>query len=296
MMRELHLVEVPPKSDLEPYVGVLYCANVAIAGMAPERKCILLPNPCVDLVINLGGPFSMEHAGDAQAVGTLASLHGPHSVSAHLRRQGALCLLGARLKHGVAATFLNFPVKEICNRFIPVETFWPLASSELVEPILAAPTIRAKMVAMEKSLTRFFTRARRLDLTLRKAVKLVAQHQGDVEVTELARQLKISRQTVKHKFDNAIGLSPKTFGKLRRFQNVLRCISSDTNINWSELAQRCGYYDQAHLIREFNSFTGFSPEKFLRVLGKGEDLYFFEGADLTHFHMAHRFKTLAGIS
>lgn len=296
MMRELHLVEVPPKPELEPYVGVLYCLNVAIAGMSPERKCILLPNPCVDILINLGGPFSVEHGGDNQAVGALATLHGPHAVSAHLRRQGALCLLGARLKHGVAATFLNFPVKEVCNKFVPVESFWPQAGTELVEPVLAASTIRAKMQAMEKSLAKFFTRGRRLDLTLRRAVKLVAQNQGDVEVSELARQLKISRQTVKHKFDNAVGLSPKSFGKLRRFQNVLRSISVDTNIRWSDLAQRCGYYDQAHLIREFNSFTGFSPEKFLRVLGKGEDLYFFEGADLTHFHMAHRFKTLAGIS
>jgi AraC-like DNA-binding protein len=296
MMRELHLVEVPPSPELEPYVGVLYCLNVAIAGMSPERKCILLPNPCVDLVINLGGPFSIEHATDQQASGPLAVLHGPHAVSAHLRRQGALCLLGARLKHGVAASFLNFPVKEITNRFIPAETFWAQSNTELVEPVLAAPTIRSKMAAMEKSLVKFFGRARRIDTTLRKAVKLVAQHQGDVEVSELARQLKISRQTVKHKFDNGVGLSPKTFGKLRRFQNVLRCVSTDANIDWSELAQRCGYYDQAHLIREFNSFTGFSPEKFLRVLGKGEDLYFFEGADLTHFHMAHRFKTLAGIS
>jgi AraC-like DNA-binding protein len=296
MMRELHLVEVPPKPELEPYVGVLYCVNVAIAGMSPERKCILLPNPGVDLIINLGGPFSIEHAGVNQAGSSLATLHGPHAVSAHLRRQGALCLLGARLKHGIAATFLNFPVKDLSNRFVPVESFWPQAEAELVAPVLAAPTIRAKMVAMEKSLAKFFAKARRVDATLRKAVKLMAQHQGDVEVSELARQLKISRQTVKHKFDNAVGLSPKSFGKLRRFQNVLRCVSTDVSINWSELAQRCGYYDQAHLIREFNSFTGFSPEKFLRVLGKGEDLYFFEGADLTHFHMAHRFKTLAGIS
>jgi AraC-like DNA-binding protein len=294
-MPELNLVEVPPHPDLAPFVGTLYYVNVAISGTAPERRCILLPDASVDFVINLGGPFSLERGGESMAVSSLASLHGPHPDSVQVRRQGALCLLGARLKHGVAAGFLNVPLKEICGRFLSAESFWPQVKTDLVDPVLAGASLRAKIQAMEKGLLRFFSKARKVDATLRKAVKLVAQHQGDVEVTELARQLKISRQTVKHKFDNAVGLSPKQFGKLRRFQNVLRSLTVSESVHWSELASRCGYYDQAHLIREFNAFTGFSPEKFLKILGRGEDLYFFEASDLTHFHMADRFKVLAGL-
>jgi len=78
MMRELHLVEVPPKPELEPYVGVLYCVNVAIAGMSPEHKCILLPNPCVDLIINLGGPFNInEHWQTYFQIDNLFNKNGP---------------------------------------------------------------------------------------------------------------------------------------------------------------------------------------------------------------------------
>jgi AraC-like DNA-binding protein len=294
-MPELNLLEMPAHPDLKPYVGALYYVNVSISGDSPERRCILLPHANVDLIINLGGPFSMERAGQINSVTSLATLHGPHPDATQIRRHGALSLLGVRLKLGVAAGFLNFPVKEISGRFISAESFWPNVQSELIEPVLAAENLRTKIQVFEKALARFFSKIRKTDSALRKAVKLVAQHEGDVEVAEIARQLKISRQTVKHKFDHAVGLSPKQFGKLRRFQSLLRNLSSNQDLGWSDLATKCGYYDQAHLIREFNSFTGFSPEKFLKLLARGEDLYFFEAADLTHYHMANRFKVLAGL-
>src|SRR5258708_40123714 len=101
-MPELNIVEMPPRPELEPYVGVLYYVNVAISGTAPERRCIVLPNASVDLVINLGGPYAVDRAGETLQVQSLATLHGPHPDSTQVKRQGALCLLGARLKHGVA--------------------------------------------------------------------------------------------------------------------------------------------------------------------------------------------------
>jgi len=294
--RTLQFVELPTRERLQDQVGVLFYVNVALEGASPERRCIVLPNASVDLVINLGGPIAVERNGDPTPNLPLAALHGPHSDPITLRRKGALCLIGARFRHGVAATFLNMPLKNLVNGLLNVESFWPDAQKELIEPVLSAGNLKAKFEALEKSLGRFLERGQRPDPMLRRAVKIMAQRQGDVEVTELARLLKVSRQTVKHKFDQNAGLSPKQFSKLRRFQHLLRMISSSESLNWPEVAKACGFYDQAHLIREFNSFTGFSPEKFLKTLRRGDDLYLFETSDLTHLHLADRFKLLAGLS
>jgi methylphosphotriester-DNA--protein-cysteine methyltransferase len=141
---------------------------------------------------------------------------------------------------------------------------------------------------LEHALGALLATARKPDPMVRKAVKLIAQHQGDLEVSALAAHLGVSRQTVKHKFDQHVGVSPKLFGKLRRFQAVLRRLASASKVDWIKLAQDSGYYDQAHLIREFNHFTGFSPQKFIKNLEKGDDLYLFDSADQTHFHLTQR--------
>src|SRR5690348_12798883 len=134
-MSELQLVEIPPHPDLAAYVGVVYYANISLSATTSERKCVVLPHAGVDLVINLGGPFSVEMNGVSTPLGAAASLHGPQPDTAHLRRQGAFCVIGVRLRHGIAAGFLNFPVKEICGKVIPAESFWPGVREELLSPV-----------------------------------------------------------------------------------------------------------------------------------------------------------------
>jgi AraC-like DNA-binding protein len=209
-----------------------------------------------------------------------------------LRREGELVLVGARFKHGAAASLLPYPVKELEQRHVPLEDVLHEGARELFESVRSGSGPAEQLNRLEAGLSKALLRLKKPDPMVRKAVKLIAQHQGDLEVSALAAHLGVSRQTVKHKFDQHVGVSPKLYGKLRRFQAVLRRLANLSKPDWTKLAQESGYYDQAHLIREFNHFTGFSPQKFLNNLAKAEDLYLFDSADQTQFHMAGRFKTM----
>ena len=82
------------------------------------------------------------------------------------------------------------------------------------------------------------------------------------------RELGVSKRTLERQFMNHAGLTPKEFSRVVRFKGVLNKILSADKIDWSDLAQSCGYYDQAHLIDEFRAATTFSPERFLQEKGK----------------------------
>ena len=280
--------ELPVDSSLSTYIGTLYYLSLPRQENHLMRRVIAMATPSMDLFLNLGDPFVVETFGDAVRVEQGAYLAGPRPATTFVRRDGDLLLLGARFKHGAAAPLLPYPAKELEQRILPVATLWPETAAAL-SGIHLKPLPTPELVKrLESALTQLLAEARKPDAMMRKAVKLIAQHQGDLEVSALAAELGVSRQTVKHKFDQHVGVSPKLFGKLRRFQAVLRRLASEVKVDWTKLAHDSGYYDQAHLIREFNHFTGFSPQKFLKNLEKGDDLYIFDSADQTHYHLGQR--------
>lgn len=285
---EWRLAEIPVKTAFQAHVGTYYYLHLPKPDSPLMRRVIAMATPSLDLLLNLGDPFVIETFGEALRVDPGPWLVGPRPSTAFLRREGELHLLGARFKHGTVSSLLPYPVKELEQRMLPLAAVWPETHQALSAALARRPSPAELVKALDAALGPLLAQASKPDPLVRKAVKLIAQHAGDLEVSAMAAQLGVSRQTVKHKFDQHVGVSPKLYGKLRRFQVVLRRLAGQGKVEWTRLAQECGYYDQAHLIREFNHFTGFSPQKFLKNLEKGDDLYLFDSADQTHFHAAQR--------
>jgi AraC-like DNA-binding protein len=285
---ELQLTEIPVNAAYSEHVGILFQLNFPRPEGQTSRRVVAMASASLDLIVNLGDPFSIETLGDSVPVNPGVYLVGPRPATSFIRPEGDLILVGARFKHGATAPLLPYPVKELEQKIVPLTGIWPDVAALLQNSGNRSTPVADWMRSLDTGLGMLLARARKPDAMVRKAVKLVAMHQGDLEVSAMAALLGVSRQTVKHKFDQHVGVSPKLFGKLRRFQAVLRRLSTGVKADWSLLAKESGYYDQAHLIREFNHFTGFSPQKFLKNLERGEDVYLFDSADQTHYHIARR--------
>ena len=65
-------------------------------------------------------------------------------------------------------------------------------------------------------------------------------------------------------FRNEVGVTPKAFSRVRRFQHVLGRVERATEVDWTSVACSCGYFDQAHFIHDFREFAGVSPSIYLR--------------------------------
>jgi AraC-like DNA-binding protein len=95
----------------------------------------------------------------------------------------------------------------------------------------------------------------------------VLQRHGQVHVDEMAQEANMSRRQLERRFLEAVGVPPKLFAEMNRFAYVFRLMHEQPRAKWSDVTYACGYFDQAHFIREFRRFTGETPGAyFTRVL------------------------------
>ena len=85
---------------------------------------------------------------------------------------------------------------------------------------------------------------------------------------QTAENLGYSQKQFIHLFKKHVGLTPKHYQRLARFNRVLSEIDMQQDVDWSQIAYACGFYDQSHLIRDFKALSGLGPQEYL--LQRGE--------------------------
>jgi len=166
-------------------------------------------------------------------------------------------------------------------RFHPagVAAFWPLALNELTDGHVALDALAAPWRELETRLHDARTTAARLALLertllarrnrpgrdrLSAAVDRLRGSGGTARIADLAEELNVSARQLERDFTRGVGLSPKQLARIFRCQAVLRAVQRGDR-RWADVAQACGYFDQAHLVNEFRLLTGATPEAYLRA-------------------------------
>jgi AraC-like DNA-binding protein len=92
---------------------------------------------------------------------------------------------------------------------------------------------------------------------------------GKIRTRELAAQLGLSQRRFIQVFSNQVGVTPKVFGRVQRFQRAVELTRGGSAGDWADIAAECGYFDQSHLIHEFQVLSGLSPTEFQRQRREG---------------------------
>jgi methylphosphotriester-DNA--protein-cysteine methyltransferase len=95
------------------------------------------------------------------------------------------------------------------------------------------------------------------------ALEMFGKNQGRPIVREAAKYLGLSQRRLIQVFKAEVGITPKLFSRIQRFQQTRTSIQQNPSPNWPALALDFGYFDQSHLIREFHEFSGLSPTEYL---------------------------------
>jgi AraC-like DNA-binding protein len=105
----------------------------------------------------------------------------------------------------------------------------------------------------------------KVDVTLDRSLTLIYSTRGQIRIDEIAAKLGLSNRQLVRKFNNSIGLSPKEFTRVIKFIGSLNYLKVNPKRNLAEAAYTCGYYDQAHFIRDFKEYAGLTPSQFLAL-------------------------------
>jgi transcriptional regulator GlxA family with amidase domain len=130
--------------------------------------------------------------------------------------------------------------------------------------MLNAPDEKSKIELMERFVCDLILSSRlQIDQLVRRATQLMYNSGGNEKIIGIARELRISERTLGRRFERNIGLVPKSFSSILRFQTALNHLDAGSFDSLSGLAFDLGYADQSHFNRSFKLYTGKTPLEYL---------------------------------
>jgi AraC-like DNA-binding protein len=199
------------------------------------------------------------------------SVFGAHSETFAAAPAHEAMSVGVRFKPGGAFPFLDWAAGELHNTHLPLESLWGSRADALRSRLLEAKTPTAMFDVLEQTLLEQAIRPRAPHPAVASALRAFQTGPYAPAVGEVIRHVDLSPRTFIRRFTDEVGLTPKLFCRIRRFQQVLRLVQRGRAVGWANVALDCGYCDQAHLIHDFRAFSGLTPTEFLRVWDKHLD-------------------------
>jgi AraC-like DNA-binding protein len=232
-----------------------------------ESQSCILPIGSVELVVDLNEDniplFDLHHqtqCGSTKGV----RICGVHSQGFIIIRNRNCSIMGVHFKPGGSAAFLKMPVGELCNQILSLETLWEDAG-ELRDCLRFRTTTATRFQALEQFLLQYLR-----PWDLHPAVDFALsqfERFPHAPVSTVTEQLGLSPRYFNQLFRDEVGLTPKLFCRVRRFQQVLRLVAGKQQIDWLDIALTCGYFDQAHLIHDFRHFAACTPTEYVAKRG-----------------------------
>jgi AraC-like DNA-binding protein len=222
---------------------------------APER---LLPDGCVELILNFDDPFREYKESGQCELQPRRFLVGQMTQPVLVSPTGSVQLMGIRFAPGGTLPFFSFPQGELTNRIAPLADVAGLLDRELSERPYDARELPEKFCHIQTLLLKRISAKAEKGASLRNAITRILHSGGQISVDKLANDLGISGRQLERRFLNEVGLGPKLLSRILRFQQVFRAVER-ADSNWAQIAADCGYFDQAHLIRDFRQFAGQTP-------------------------------------
>ena len=241
----------------EPLRGLVRTVRIVAADLSPGRER-LIPRGTVVLTVNLAADElrvydSLDGAGVTRRRGAVVA--GPQRAARVIDREDQRHLLHVAFEPGAAAAFIPMPISELADASVELGELWGAAGASLRERILEQPSDAERCALVERFLLE------RLDPSRvpRVVAPAAAAFARGARIAATAERLGVSERGLLRSFREAVGLPPKRYARIRRFQRLLGALAADGERDWARLAFAHGFADQAHLAREFRDLAGITP-------------------------------------
>ncbi|HET8888449.1 MAG TPA: helix-turn-helix domain-containing protein [Candidatus Angelobacter sp.] len=253
-----------PQPPLSRFVDLFWFYDGYSPG--PHKKERLMPDGSIELVINLNQDeariYDRENLGKCERLAG-ALVCGPHSSFFVIDTAQQSSVIGIHFKPGGAFPFFKMPAGELHNLHVSLEDLWSQEADLLRERLLEVETPQRKLQVLEECLLAQTLKPLEHHREVDYALALFRNIHTAPAMADLANRIGMSSRHFIQLFSNEVGLTPKLFARVRRFQGVLLQLRNARAIDWADLAAGCGYFDQAHFIHDFKEFSGINPTSYL---------------------------------
>jgi AraC-like DNA-binding protein len=239
-----------PRPPLSAFVDFFWIYEGYVA---PHAREWLMPSATMELV------FTLDVDGRAAA-----AVAGARSEGFVLDTSRPFSAIAIHFRPGGGFPFFGVPAGELHNHTVTVDEVWGSSAAFVRDQLWEADTPEQRFRILERALLERAHRWLESHAAVRYAVARFDRSNGALPVSDVVARIGISSRRFVELFRNEVGLSPKVFCRLRRFNEVLRRIEPLIDVDWTGVALSCGYFDQAHFNHDFRAFAGMSPSAYLR--------------------------------
>ncbi|MEQ9424809.1 MAG: AraC family transcriptional regulator [Cyclobacteriaceae bacterium] len=227
----------------------------------------VVPTGHVHLIFELDGFVRHTYDGETLAVnGThskvwIAGMKTRHiSISAHQNSE----MFVVQFKPGGAYPFFHFPIENLNGKVVQTEELFGDELINLREQLLSGGSPESKFKLAEDWLLQRLDKSRAPSNELLQIISKL-QSEPVANLNSIIEAYPNTQQHLIRQFKKYVGLTPKVFQRIIRFNDLLKRIQNKETITWAQIAFECGYSDQPHFIKEFKHFSGFNPCEFIKM-------------------------------
>jgi AraC-like DNA-binding protein len=237
-----------------------------ISDVPPHFQERIVPSGTMELVVNLHeDEFRIYSPTQPNCCnrfsGTMVS--GTYGSSFVIDARQHASVIGVHFRPGGAFPFLGVSADDLTDTHVDLETLWGAEAAQLRESLCAAGDAAQRFRVLEQALRAHLFRPLEHHYAVRFALGVFLHADSDSTVRNVAKGLGLSQRRFIEVFAREVGLTPKLFCRLRRFQRALSSLGLASEPDWSKLVVDCGYSDQSHFIHDFRDFSGLKPTEYL---------------------------------
>lgn len=222
----------------------------------------ILPDGCVIVLINLGDDIQISNKQSSHTISS-GCVIGPHEKYIEISNTGRRHLIGIKFRVGKSYNFLNFAVSKITNDIYELNLLLNGETNKIRKQLINC----RKPNKIPAILNHFLIN--KIGLKSSTPIDVVDAAIDRIQIKEKRMLIKnicweigISNKHLITLFRENIGISPKLLHRISKFQKAINEVQNTENINWSEIVYNCHYFDQAHMINEFQHFCGATPKQY----------------------------------
>lgn len=264
MQSWLHL----PTAPLDRYVEYFFLYENFYSATPKER---FLPDGHIELIIDLREAANFWYPGADFTAGQIMKggwISGVHRQFSTIEAAQGASMIVVRFRPGQISPFLKMPATEIAGQVLTLELLWGDVFRQLRQQLLETPEPRGKFACLESFLLKKLSGSTTINPVIDFALKRLGALDTVTSIATLTEKTGYSHKHFVALFHQHIGVPPKVYSRILKFQQAVRLLEQNLKPEWSQLAYSCGYYDQAHFINEFRAFSGFTPSFYLGQRGE----------------------------
>jgi AraC-like DNA-binding protein len=178
-----------------------------------------------------------------------------------------LKIMGVQFRAGGAFPFFDPPASEFADRQVSLEDVWGADAERLHQRLVQAPAPADKFDVLLSALLKKAPESFEHHPAVATALRAFARAPHRASISAVAQETDLSRKKFIRVFSEQVGFRPKLYLRIARFQRALDQIARAADVDWGDIVERNGYYDQSHFINDFGAFSGLSPSVYLKRRG-----------------------------